>query len=84
MSRPDILFLDEPSMGLAPCLVQEIFSIIKDINSAGTTFIGRAKCKYGAANSQPGLCFGNGSIVLSGAGSDLIQSDDIKKAYLGG
>ena len=85
MSRPDILFLDEPSMGLAPLLVQEIFSIIKDINSAGTTILlveQNASMALQIANRA--YVLETGSIVLSGAGSDLIQSDDIKKAYLGG
>jgi branched-chain amino acid transport system ATP-binding protein len=85
MSRPDILFLDEPSMGLAPLLVQEIFRIIKDINSAGTTILlveQNASMALQIANRA--YVLETGSIVLSGAGSDLIQSDDIKKAYLGG
>ena len=85
MSRPEILLLDEPSMGLAPLLVQEIFSIIKDINEAGTTIL------LVEQNASMALQIANrayvmeiGSIVLSGKGSELMQSDDIKKAYLGG
>lgn len=80
MSRPEILLLDEPSMGLAPLLVQEIFSIIKDINEAGTTIL------LVEQNASMALQIANrayvmeiGSIVLSGKGSELMQSDDIKK-----
>ena len=85
MSRPKILFLDEPSMGLAPLLVQEIFSIIKDINKAGTTILlveQNASMALQIANHA--YVMETGSIVLSGTGADLMQSDDIKKAYLGG
>lgn len=85
MSRPKILFLDEPSMGLAPLLVQEIFSIIKDINKEGTTILlveQNASMALQIANHA--YVMETGSIVLSGTGADLMQSDDIKKAYLGG
>lgn len=85
MSRPKILFLDEPSMGLAPLLVQEIFNIIKDINKAGTTILlveQNASMALQIANHA--YVMETGSIVLSGTGTDLMQSEDIKKAYLGG
>jgi branched-chain amino acid transport system ATP-binding protein len=85
MSRPKILFLDEPSMGLAPLLVQEIFNIIKEINNAGTTILlveQNASMALQIANYA--YVMETGSIVLSGTGADLMQSDDIKKAYLGG
>jgi branched-chain amino acid transport system ATP-binding protein len=85
MSRPKILFLDEPSMGLSPLLVKEIFSIIKDINKAGTTILlveQNASMALQIANHA--YVIETGSIVLSGTGADLMQSDDIKKAYLGG
>jgi len=85
MSRPKILFLDEPSMGLAPLLVQEIFDIIKEINNSGTTIL------LVEQNASKALQIANrayvietGSIVLSGTGSELMQSDEIRKAYLGG
>jgi branched-chain amino acid transport system ATP-binding protein len=85
MSRPKILFLDEPSMGLAPLLVQEIFDIIKEINKGGTTIL------LIEQNASKALQIANrayvietGSIVLSGTGAELMQSDEIKKAYLGG
>lgn len=85
MSRPKILMLDEPSMGLAPILVQEIFSIIKEINRSGTTVLlieQNASMALQIANRA--YVMETGSIVLSGTGADLMQSDDIKKAYLGG
>lgn len=85
MSRPRILFLDEPSMGLAPILVQEIFSIIRNINDAGTTILlieQNASMALQVANRA--YVMETGSIVLSGDGKELMQSEEIKKAYLGG
>jgi branched-chain amino acid transport system ATP-binding protein len=85
MSRPQILLLDEPSMGLAPILVQEIFSIIRDINKMGTTILlveQNASMALQIANKA--YVIETGSIVLSGTGAELMKSDDIKKAYLGG
>ena len=85
MSRPKILFLDEPSMGLAPLLVEEIFNIIKDINEAGTTILlveQNANMALQIANRA--YVMETGSIVLSGTGAELLQSDEIKNAYLGG
>ena len=85
MSRPKILFLDEPSMGLAPLLVQEIFDIIQDINRSGTTILlveQNASMALQVANRA--YVMETGSIVLSGNGEELSRSDDIKKAYLGG
>ena len=85
MSRPKILFLDEPSMGLAPLLVAEIFDIIKEINKSGTTILlveQNASMALQIANRA--YVMETGSIVLSGTGEELAQSNDIKKAYLGG
>ena len=85
MSRPRILLLDEPSMGLAPLLVQEIFNIIRDINKAGTTiFLVEQNASMALQIATRAYVMETGSIVLSGTGKELIQSDDIKKAYLGG
>ncbi len=85
MSSPRMLFLDEPSMGLAPLFVKEIFDIIKSINQAGTTIL------LVEQNASRALQIANrayvmetGSIVLTGTGNELMQSDDIRKAYLGG
>lgn len=85
MSRPRLLLLDEPSMGLAPILVQEIFSIITDINREGTTILlveQNASMALQIANRA--YVMETGSIVLKGTGSELMQSEEIKKAYLGG
>ena len=85
MSRPKILFLDEPSMGLAPLLVQEIFDIIRDINLTGTTILlVEQNASKALQIAHRAYVLENGSIVLSGTGAELMQSDDIKKAYLGG
>lgn len=85
MSRPKILFLDEPSMGLAPLLVQEIFRIIKDINKAGTTILlVEQNASMALQIAHRAYVMETGSIVLSGTGAELMQSDGIKKAYLGG
>lgn len=84
MSKPDIVLMDEPSMGLSPLLVNEIFDIIKEINKAGTTILlveQNAKKALSIANRAYVLETGN--ISLSGNASDLINNDDIKKAYLG-
>ena len=85
MSRPKLLLLDEPSMGLAPLLVQEIFSIIKDINETGTTILlveQNAKMALSIANRA--YVIETGVIVLSGDAKKLMESEDVKKAYLGG
>src|SRR5690554_6390464 len=84
MSKPKMLFLDEPSMGVAPLLVQEIFSIIKTINEAGTTILlveQNANMALQIANRA--YVLENGSIRVSGSGQELVKSDAIKKAYLG-
>lgn len=85
MSRPEILFLDEPSMGLSPLLVSEIFAIIKAINSAGTTIL-LVEQNAGMALqvAHRAYVMETGSIVLSGTGAELMESDEIRKAYLGG
>jgi branched-chain amino acid transport system ATP-binding protein len=85
MSRPRIMLLDEPSMGLAPLLVREIFEIIKDINAAGTTILlveQNANMALSIANRA--YVLETGSIVLSGTGQELASSTEIQKSYLGG
>jgi branched-chain amino acid transport system ATP-binding protein len=85
MSRPRILLLDEPSMGLAPLLVQEIFNIIRNINDTGTTILlVEQNASMALRIAHRAYVMETGSIVLSGTGADLMQSEDIKKAYLGG
>lgn len=85
MGKPKVLFLDEPSMGLAPLLVQEIFRIIKDINQAGTTILlVEQNASMALQVASHAYVMETGSIVLSGTGEELMNSDGIKKAYLGG
>lgn len=85
MSRPRILLLDEPSMGLAPLLVKEIFSIVKDINKTGTTILlveQNAHMALSIANRA--YVLETGRIILSGDAGELAASEEIRKAYLGG
>ena len=85
MSRPKLLLLDEPSMGLAPLLIKEIFNIIVDINKSGTTVLlveQNANMALSIANRA--YVLETGRITLSGTGAELAASDAVKKAYLGG
>ncbi|AGC67997.1 high-affinity branched-chain amino acid ABC transporter ATP-binding protein LivF [Thermoclostridium stercorarium subsp. stercorarium DSM 8532] len=85
MSRPKLLCLDEPSMGLAPLLVQEIFDIIKDINEKGTTvLLVEQNANMALQIAHRAYVMETGKITLSGTGKELLQSDEVKKAYLGG
>ena len=85
MSRPKILLLDEPSMGLAPLLVKEIFDIIVSINSTGTTILlVEQNAKMALSIAHRAYVIETGSIVMSGTGEELAKSDQIKKSYLGG
>lgn len=85
MSKPKIMLLDEPSMGLSPLLVKEIFSIIETINKEGVSILlveQNAKMALGIADMA--YVIETGKIVTSGSGKQLLDSDDIRKAYLGG
>ncbi|QDR83062.1 High-affinity branched-chain amino acid transport ATP-binding protein LivF [Sporomusa termitida] len=85
MSRPRILLLDEPSMGLAPLLVKEIFSIIKDINQTGTTILLVEQNAHMALSiAHKAYVLETGRIILSGDAKELAASEEIRKAYLGG
>lgn len=85
MSRPKLLLLDEPSMGLAPLLVREIFSIIKDINASGTTILLVEQNAHMALSiSHRAYVLETGRIVLSGDAKELAKSEEVRKAYLGG
>lgn len=85
MSRPKLLLLDEPSMGLAPIFIKEIFSIIKDINQQGTTvLLIEQNAKVALSISNRGYVLETGKVVLSGTGEELLASDEVQKAYLGG
>ena len=85
MSKPKLLMLDEPSMGLAPILVEQIFDIIKNLHAVGTTIL------LVEQNAQAALSIADrayvletGKITLSGTGAELAKSDAVRKAYLGG
>ncbi len=85
MSKPKILMLDEPSMGLAPILVQQIFDIIKELHDSGTTILLVEQNAEMALNiADRAYVLESGRIKLSGTGAELAKSDEIKKAYLGG
>ncbi len=84
MSKPDIVLMDEPSMGLSPILVNEIFDIIKEINKAGTTILlVEQNAKKALAVADRAYVLETGNISLSGPASELINDENIKKAYLG-
>lgn len=84
MSKPKLLLLDEPSMGLAPQLVNEIFKIIKDLNSEGISiFLVEQNVKKSLKISQRGYVLETGKILLQGLSQKLLESDEIRKVYLG-
>lgn len=85
MSTPKLLLLDEPSMGLAPIFIQEIFDIIQDIQQQGTTvLLIEQNANKALAISDRGYVLETGKIVLSGTGKELASSEEVRKAYLGG
>ncbi len=85
MSKPKLLLLDEPSMGLAPIFIKEIFSIIQEINQQGTTvLLIEQNAKMALSVADRGYVLETGKVVLSGTGSELLESEEVKKAYLGG
>ena len=85
MSRPKLLMLDEPSMGLAPILVEQIFEIIADLHKRGSTILlveQNAQMALSIANR--GYVMETGKIVTTGTGQELLASPEVRKAYLGG
>jgi len=85
MARPELMLMDEPSMGLAPLLVKEIFSIIKDINERGTTILlVEQNANMALSIAHKAFVIETGEIVLQGTAEQLLKSEDVKKAYLGG
>ncbi|MGW0432714.1 ABC transporter ATP-binding protein [Micromonospora sp. NPDC003197] len=84
MSRPKLLLLDEPSMGLAPMLIQQIFSIIKEINQQGTTvLLVEQNAQQALSLAHRAYVLETGRIVKSGTGTELLHDDAVKEAYLG-
>jgi branched-chain amino acid ABC transporter, ATP-binding protein len=85
MSMPKLLLLDEPSMGLAPIFIQEIFDIIQEIQKQGTTvLLVEQNANKALAISDRAYVLETGKVVLSGTGKELAASDEVRKAYLGG
>lgn len=85
MSQPKLLLLDEPSMGLAPIFIQEIFEIIKDIQKQGTTvLLIEQNANMALSIADRGYVLETGKVILSGTGKELLASDEVRKAYLGG
>lgn len=84
MSRPKLLLLDEPSMGLAPLIVADIFNIIKEINAAGTTvLLVEQNARQALKVADYGYVLETGRVVASGSAQELLKDDTIQKAYLG-
>ena len=85
MSKPKLLMLDEPSMGLAPILVEQIFDIIQELNAAGTTILlVEQNAQMALSIAHRGYVLETGKIVSTGTGAQLLNDESVKKAYLGG
>ncbi|XZO00665.1 MAG: ABC transporter ATP-binding protein [Microcoleus sp.] len=84
MSRPRLLLLDEPSMGLAPMLVSQIFAIVRDINAQGTTILlVEQNARMALSVAHRGYVIQTGQVVVAGSASDLQSNETVRKAYLG-
>lgn len=84
MSRPKLMMMDEPSLGLAPLIVRDIFSIIKEINKNGVTILLiEQNANMALKTADRGYVLETGRISLSGTGAELLANEDVKKAYLG-
>jgi len=85
MSKPKLLMLDEPSMGLAPILVEQIFDIIKELHEAGTTILlVEQNAQMALSIADRAYVLGTGMITMSGAAADVLADDRVRAAYLGG
>ena len=84
MSRPELLFLDEPSLGLSPILVKEIFEIIKTIHAEGVTILlVEQNARMALSIADIGLIIENGRFVMKGNAKDLLEDKDVKEFYMG-
>jgi branched-chain amino acid transport system ATP-binding protein len=84
MSRPKLMMMDEPSLGLAPLVVKGIFEIIKEINKQGVTILLiEQNANMALHTADMGYVLETGRITLSGPGKELLRNEDVKKAYLG-
>jgi len=85
MSHPKLMMLDEPSMGLAPILVDQIFDIVKQLHKDGTTILlVEQNASKALQIADRAYVLETGKVTLSGTGAELAQSDEVRKAYLGG
>ena len=85
MSKPKLLMLDEPSMGLAPLLVEQVFDIIKELHRAGVTILlVEQNARMALSVADRGYVLETGHIILSGPGQELLSDEGVKRAYLGG
>ena len=85
MSKPSLMMLDEPSMGLAPILVEQVFDIIRELHETGTTILlVEQNARKALQIADRAYVLETGKITLSGTGAELAASDEVKKAYLGG
>jgi branched-chain amino acid transport system ATP-binding protein len=85
MSARKMMLLDEPSMGLAPLLMKDVFNALKEINQEGTTIlVVEQNARLALRFAQRGYVLENGNLVLEGASEELLANPDVKKAYLGG
>ena len=85
MSKPSLLMLDEPSMGLAPILVEQIFDIVRELNQHGTTILlVEQNANMALSVARRGYVLETGKIVATGTGAELLEDEAVKKAYLGG
>ena len=84
MSRPQMIMMDEPSLGLAPIIVQEVFDIIREINRQGMTILlVEQNANMALKAADKGYVMETGRITLSGTGMDLAENQEVKEAYLG-
>lgn len=85
MSSPHLLMLDEPSMGLAPILIEQIFQIVKELHEAGTTILlVEQNAQMALSIATRAYVMETGKVTLSGTGEELLHNDDVRRAYLGG
>ncbi len=85
MSSPKLLMLDEPSMGLAPILIEQIFQIVQELHAAGTTILlVEQNAQMALSVADRGYVLETGKVLFTGTGADLLTNDDVRKAYLGG
>ena len=85
MSKPSLLMLDEPSMGLAPIMVEQIFDIVRELNQHGTTILlVEQNANMALSVAHRGYVLETGKIVATGTGAELLEDEAVKKAYLGG